>query len=147
MLPDPHGDVWGETDDAEDEDLDEPPPLPAMASAAEKPGAPPEYVSALGPPPDDAVAAAKWAYMMHMRLAHHAMEDVNLTPSQRRKEVRVTLAGAAKHMGDAMRYDVAQLIKKNTEVLEAKKRGRAQAKLEKRPPATGAKIIPIRRDG
>jgi hypothetical protein len=133
-----------EEDYEEDYDL-EPPPFPAEL---EKAAPPPQSVIDLGSPPDDAVGAAKWAYTLHMRLAHHAMMDATMTPSQRRKEVRITLAGAAKHMMDALRYDVVQTIEKERQAMEAKKRGRAAAKTEKRGPApAGAKIIPIRRDG
>jgi len=155
-LADPDQLQWGWSDDDEeesedeedvdDDDLPAPPPAPRAPNQPEKPRPPPESTSALGPPPDDTVAAAKWAYMMHMRHAYDANEDTTLSPSQRRKEVRVILAGAAKHMGDAMRYDVKKMIEKQNEQLEAKRRGKAQAKLQKRAPApSGAKIIPIRR--
>ncbi len=94
------------------------------------------------------MAAAKWAYQLHMRLAHDAMMDGNLTPTQRRKEVRVTLAGAAKHMMDALRYDTKVTIDKDREELERKKRGKANAKMEAAPRVSNAaKIIPIRGNG
>lgn len=142
---DPDLDCWGS-----DPDLVElgpaPPPPPALgASPAERAAPPPAAVTALGTPPDDTISAAKWAYQMHMRLAHDASMDPSLTPSQRRKEVRVTLAGAAKHMNDAMRYDVLQIINKEREDMEAKKRGRARGQLEPLPPPGDAKVIPIHR--
>lgn len=149
-LPDPAGDVWG--GDPEQFGLIDPgapPPPPAASSALnEQASAPPAEVAALGAPPDDTVAAAKWAYQLHMRLAHDAMMDSKLTPSQRRKEVRVTLAGAAKHMTDALRYDALVAINRDREELERKRRGKAAAKMV--PSVTveaSAKIIPMRRDG
>jgi hypothetical protein len=153
---DPLDDVWGHVPDDEEDIVDEalgtPPPAPAPSQqtsgiAGEKAGPPPRSLKKLGPPPDDAVGAAKWAYQMQMKMAYHAAMDPKMTPSQRRKEVRIILAGAQKHMNDAMRYDVAKILEDNARQLEAKKRGKAQAKTEKRPVVAGAKIIPIRRDG
>lgn len=115
----------------------------------EAPRPPPQAVIDLGQPPEDTVAAAKWAYQLHMRLAAEAMMDPSLSPSRRRHEVRVTLAGAAKHAMDALRYDTLIEIQRDREELARKKRGKAAAKTV---PASGAvpasaKIIPLRRDG
>lgn len=144
--PDPDGDVWGALPD--EEPPLPPPPPPARGAPAEKPEPPPASVAELGPPPDDAMAAAKWAYMVHMRLAHDAMMDGRMSPSARRKEVRVTLAAAAKHMSDAFRYDAKRLIERQQEQLEARKRGRAAAKTTAAAAVPeGAMVIPLRRDG
>lgn len=146
----PPGDGWGsedldETDvEAElEDDLGAPPPAPTKF-ATEKPAPPPESMVSLGPPPRNAMAAAKWAYELLMLQAHETMLDPDLTQSSRRKEVRVILASAAKHMTDAMRYDTMRMIEEDRAVLEKRKRGKAAAKLVARPAgAAGAKIIPI----
>jgi hypothetical protein len=130
-------------DESEQDDDEAPPPQPQLNQ--EKPEAPSALVASLGLPPDDTVAAAKWAYQLHMRLAYDAMVDERLTPSQRRKEVRVTLAGAAKHTMDALRYDAIETIRKDREEIERKARGKAAAKLSKAVPVPrSAKIFPVR---
>lgn len=91
---------------------------------------------------------AKWAYQMHLRLAHFAFNDPNLSQEAREKRVTKLLQGAARHMTDAMRYDVAQTIERERQAIEAKKRGRAAALGEKAPAAPlTAKVIPLRRNG
>lgn len=148
MVPDDDGDVWGEVAE-EDEHEDDLPDLPAMpVSPPDEASPPPKSMVALGPPPvDDAMAMAKWAYQFLMLQAHETMLDPNLSEAQRRKEIRVILAGASKHMNDAMRFDTAQLIRRDREAIESRKRARAAAKPEARPSPGGAKVIPIRRDG
>jgi hypothetical protein len=109
---------------------------------------PPASMVDLGAPPDDAMAAERWAHQLLMRQAHDAMMDASMSQERRRKEVRVILAAAAKHMNDAMRYDVAQIIARDKAETENRKRAKAAAKLQKvGAPRPGAKIIPIRRDG
>lgn len=126
-----------------------PPPAPVTPTARviEPPAPAPEGVLALGPPPADAMGAAKWAYQVYMQMAHDVINDKTLAPARRRKELTATLSAAAKWMTDATRYDIAQIIERDRRELEAKKRGRAAAAVEKRtgaPPAA-AKVIPIRR--
>lgn len=149
--PDPAADEWGNEWGSPPEVATPgtPPPPPPMGMQGEKPSPTPESVAALGRPPSDTVEAAKWAYQLHMELAYDAMMDDRMTPSQRRKEVRVTLAGASKHMMDALRYDTMTEIEKDRAELERKARGKANAKMV---PASGkvpaaAKIIPIRPNG
>jgi hypothetical protein len=145
---DPEEDLsdWGTFEDGDTEDDDDaPPPPPPPPENQEKPEEASELVKELGLPPGDTVAAAKWAYQLHMRLAYDAMMDARLTPSQRRKEVRVTLAGAAKHTMDALRYDALEVIRKDREEMERKARGKAAAKQQKAPKVPrSAKIIPVR---
>jgi hypothetical protein len=130
---------------AEPEEEDDAPPPPMLGP---KPAPPPESMVALGPPPAEAIAASKWAYQLLMLQAHETMLDPLLSQQERRKQVREILAGAAKHMTDAMRYDAKVAIERQRSELEDRKRNRASAKLEKRTAgAAGAKIIPIRRDG
>lgn len=115
--------------------------------AVERAAPPPESVSALGPPPDDVMAGAKWAYQVALRLAHVAFNDATISQETREKRVMKLLASAAHHRTDGMRYDTKKAIDAQRSALEERKRGRAQAKLTKRPPAGIAKVIPIRRDG
>ena len=148
-LTDPD-DEWGSTPEelglAEPE-LGPPPPPPDMRGPVEKPAPPPASAVELGAPPSDTVQASHWAFQLQMRLAYDAMMDPNLTPAQRRKEVRVTLAGAAKHQMDALRYETLVAIQADKEEIERKRRGKASAKLEAAPAAPpGAKIIPMRRN-
>jgi len=138
-------DEWG-SDPAEiglEEDLGAPPAPPAPP--AEQPRPPPARLLELGPPPEDTVAAAKWAYQAQMILAYEAMTDEGLSPAARRKEARTAFAGAAKHMSDALRFDVLKIINQEKEQLDVKKRGRASAKLAPAPAAPeSAKVIPFR---
>jgi hypothetical protein len=94
------------------------------------------------------MAMAAWSYRVLTTQAYETMLDVRLTQEQRRKEVRIILAAASKHMTDAQRYDVKKAIDRQREELDTKKRGRAAAKMAARPAgAVNAKVIPIRRDG
>lgn len=140
LLTDVDGDAWGPAEAVEPRLPARPGPKPEKAAPA------PQSMIDLGPPPADSMAAERWAHQMLMRQAYETMRDPDLPQSTRRKEVRVILAAAAKHMTDAMRYDVAQLILAERKQLEDRKRARAAAKPEKRSPsAVGAKVIPIRR--
>lgn len=104
-------------------------------------------MTALGPPPSDAMEAAKWAHRLLMLQAYETLVDAGLSEPVRRKEIRTIMRDAAKHLTDAARYDIKVLILKQRAELEDRKRHKAAAKLEKRPPPGAAKVIPIRRDG
>lgn len=121
--------------------------LPPMPSAiVESAAPPPPSMAALGQPPDDPMAQAAWARKLLMLQAWETTLDSTLSQTVRRKEVRSILRDAARHMTDAMRYDVKKLIEAQRSSLEARKRGKAHAKMEARKPgAAGAKVIPIRR--
>jgi hypothetical protein len=93
------------------------------------------------------MAQAAWARDFLMLQAWETALDGGLSQPARRKEVRAILRDAARHMTDAARYDTKKAIDAQRAALEERKRGRAQARLQARPPAAGAKIIPIRRDG
>lgn len=142
-------DVWGWVEDEEPGELGEPPPPPASTSSGivgEKPSLPSATLMNLGPPPKNALEAASWAYNLLMTQAYEVMAS-NIPDSVRRKEVRTILRDAARHMTDAARHDYMKLAEEERRQLEAKKRGRAQGKMQSRPPAPdGAKVIPIRRD-
>jgi hypothetical protein len=104
-------------------------------------------MTALGPPPEDAMQAAKWAHRLLMMQAYETLMDPKLSEPVRRKEIRTIMRDAAKHMTDAARYDVKMLILKQREEIEDRKRQRAAAELKRLPPPGSAKVIPIRRDG
>lgn len=117
-----------------------PPPLPVEAEPSTPPSA---SLQALGPPPDDTLAAEKWAHSILMRQAYECMMS-NMQDSQRRREVRTILRDAKGHVTDAARYDYMRMVQADREEMEAHKRGRAAAAAEPvGPPPAGAKIIPL----
>lgn len=112
------------------------------------PAAPaPQRMLDLGEPPSDAAALQKWMYQLLAAQAYETVVDPTLSQTARRKELRIILASASKHFPEAAKYDLSQQINADREELDAKKRNRAAAKLERRPKSAGAKVIPIRRDG
>lgn len=145
--PDPGDFEFGYDPEPDSEDDLERPPPPPPRTIAEKPAPPPASMLALGPPPADAMEAAKWAHRMLTLQAYETMLDLGLSETARRKEVRTILRDASKHLTDAARWDIKQMILKQRAELEDRKRHKAAAKLDKRPPPGDAKVIPIRRDG
>lgn len=143
-LPDPQGDEWGHDPDPDAEEPELPPAPPPRGGFAEKPSPPPASMIALGAPPEDAMAAAKWAHRVLMLQAYETLVDNGLSEPQRRKEIRTIMRDAAKHLTDAARYDIKMLILKQREEIEDRKRQRAAAELKKLPPPGSAKVIPIR---
>lgn len=119
--------------------------IPAM-DFGDKPEDPPPELVALGAPPADAVAMQKWHYQVHSTMAYLAMMDRTISNETRMKRVAQHSAAAAKHYPEAAKYDLDQRIQRDAEELAGKKRARAAAKMERRPPAGGAKVIPIRSD-
>lgn len=136
---DPDGDVWGGSPDA-----GELPPLPPIQTG-ESPSEPPAALRALGAPPDSARDAQTWAFRVLMLQAHEAAMDPTISSSTRRREVRVILAAASKLYPDAARAEVASTIDEDRRQLATRQRAKAHAKLEARPSAGAAKVIPIRR--
>lgn len=111
---------------------------------AEEP--PPELV-ALGPPPADAAGMQKWNYQVLSTMIALTVKDTTISNETRAKRIVQLTAAAAKHYPEAARYDLDQRIRQDSEHLAGKKRARAAAQMERRPPAGGAKVIPIRSDG
>lgn len=137
--PDPEpveSDEWGSS--AEE--------VPAFVPVAlEQPSEPSEALKSLGDPPADARGGQAWAYKALMIQAREVMVDNTISEATRRKEVRTILAAAARHYPDAVKFDDAEAVRRADERVSKRKRGRAAAKLEERPSAGAAKVIPIRR--
>lgn len=91
---------------------------------------------ALGNPPEDPLAAEAWTHALMIAQLAHAAVDPELTPDQRRREVRTIAAAAAKLMPRRRLYEAEQLVKSNLRALTEAK-ARRGAKLERRP-RTGA---------
>jgi hypothetical protein len=147
-VTDPDGDIWGSPPDAAGE-LGPPPP---RGGRALPPTPAPDAMLALGPPPlDSSLGMAKWAYQLLMVQAYEVMRREQ-PDAERDKSVRAILRDAAKHQTDAARFDYMQERARARREIEAKKRGRAAGKPEKKgPPPASAKVIPLplpqRRDG
>lgn len=119
--------------------------VPAMlGEQAQDP--PPELV-ALGLPPSDSIAMRKWNYQLLSTMIALTVKDTTISNETRAKRIVQLSAAAAKHYDDAARYDLDQRIKRDSEEMAGKKRARAAAQMERRPPAGSAKVIPIRSDG
>lgn len=129
-------------EDLEPADADE---VPAMAYGAQPEDPPPE-LEALGPPPKDAVALQKWNYEVLSTMIAITVKDRTISNQTRAKQIIQLSAAAAKHFPEAAKYDLDQRIAKDAEAMAGKKRARAAAQMERRPPAGGAKVIPIRTD-
>lgn len=118
--------------------------VPAMFG--EQSEEPPAELVALGPPPSDAIAMRKWNYQVLSTMIALTVKDTTISNETRAKRIVQLSAAAAKHYDDAARYDLDQRIKRDSEEMAGKKRARAAAQMERRPPAGGAKVIPIRSD-
>jgi hypothetical protein len=131
----------GLPDEPEPEDLSE---VPAMFG--DQPEDPPPELVALGPPPADATALQKWNYEVISTMIAITLKDRTISNQTRAKQIIQLSAAAAKHYPEAAKYDLDQRIARDAEEMAGKKRARAAAKMERRPPAGGAKVIPIRSD-
>lgn len=107
-----------------------PPPLPPAA----KPAPPPQTIAELGPPPADPLAANAWAHRMTLLTMHDAAIDPDLSPRERRKEIRTLAASAAKLIPQSRLFEaesIARGMKADVEAKASEKRGAA---LVPRPP-------------
>jgi hypothetical protein len=134
--------IFGGLPDAEPDDSGEVPPM----VFGDQPEAPPPELEALGPPPEDAAGIQKWNYRVISTMIALTVRDRNISNETRMKRVAQLSAAAAKHYPEAAKYDLDQRISRDAEELAGKKRARAAAKMERRPPAGGAKVIPLRPD-
>ncbi|HEX6022544.1 MAG TPA: hypothetical protein VFZ00_11155 [Solirubrobacter sp.] len=136
----PEDEIFGGTldpDDAGD--------VPAMPLGDEPEDPPPELL-ALGMPPEDAAGIQKWNYRLITTMIALAVKDPKISNETRAKRIAQLSVAAAKHYPEASRFDLAQRLDREAEEMAGKKRARAAAKMERRPPAGGAKVIPLRPD-
>lgn len=141
-------DVWGYTPEPEAEVATLPPlpPEPARATGDEA-SEPPESLVALGPPPSSERASQRWAHRLLMLQAYEVAKDPTISNLTRVKRVCAILASAARMFPDAARAELADIIDEDRRQLEDRRRAKARAKMEARPPPGEAKVIPLRRDG
>jgi hypothetical protein len=108
----------------------EPKPIEAVAT----PAPPPAVIAEVGAPPaDDPLAMQAWMHKMLVASMSDIAKDKDLSPRERRKELRTTAAAAAKLMPRARLQHAEQLVLKQLADLEQKQRDRRGAKLEKLP--------------
>ncbi len=119
--------------------------VPAMPFG-DQPETPPPELEALGMPPEDASGIQKWNYRLLSTLVALTVKDRTISNETRAKRIAQLAAAAAKHYPESAKYDLGQRIARDAEEMAGKKRARAAAKMERRPPAGGAKVIPIRSD-
>lgn len=121
---------------------DDVPPVPEMPQVSSKP---PAALIALGPPPLDAAGIQKWNYQALTIMAWDVMQDETISQETRMKRSSALLTAASKHYPEAARFDLGQKIAADkAERDDRKARNKAGAKMEPRPSAGGAKVIPIR---
>jgi len=121
-------------------------PVDAPAALADRAEPPPKELLELGMPPEDAAGIQKWNYRALTMAAALALRDPTLTNHARMRRFAELTSAAAKHYPEAAKADLAARLDREAEEMAGKKRARAAAKMEKRPPAGGAKVIPLRPD-
>lgn len=131
----------GLPDDPDPVDEAEVPPM-----FGDQPEAPPPELEALGPPPEDAAGMQKWNYRLVSTMIALTVKDRTISNETRAKRIIQLTAAAAKHYPEAAKYDLDRRIAQDAQEMAGKKRARAAAQMERRPPAGGAKVIPIRPD-
>lgn len=96
---------------------------------------PPKTLAELGPPPTDALEANKWAHNAMLFALHDVATDKDISPRERRKEMRTIAASIAKLTPTAEIQAGVEIVRGAREEVERKKpRG---ATLEKRPKRGG----------
>lgn len=141
---------WGAAADEESLDEGEQEPeiaeIPAFAMG-DQPSEPPPELLAIGAPPAGADEIQAWGYRVLATMAWDAMRDKAISQETRRRRVPSLLAAAAKFYPDAVKAEIAAKIDRRDREVTERKRAKAAARLEARPPPGSAKVIPIRRDG
>lgn len=106
----------------------------------------PELI-AIGPPPEDAAGIQKWNYRILSTMAWLALKDDTISNEVRMKRVGALTLAAARHYPESAKYDLAKRLEAEAARTAGTRKGKAGAKLEKAiPVASGAKVIPLRRD-
>ena len=112
----------------------------------EEPCEPAPELVALGLPPEDSAGIQKWHYQALSTMAALVLRSNKISDETRMKRFGALTLAAARHYPEAAKWDLAQKIARDAEDAAGRKRAKAAARLEKRPAAGGAKVIPIRRD-
>ena len=110
------------------------PPTPRVA----QPAAPPATIASMPPPPDDPLAMNAWAHNLVARSLYDAALDPDLSPRERRKEIKTLGATLAKLIPQSRLYDAEQTVKRTQREIETKQAEKRGARLEpvpKRAPA------------
>lgn len=110
------------------------PPVERVKPAVEMPSAPPESLAVLGAPPSDPLEANFWAHRVTLLAMHDAAIDHELSPRERRKEIRTLAASAAKLLPHARIWEALQELRAGRAEIERKASEKRGAKLEARPP-------------
>lgn len=123
------------------------PPVEILPPEAVEPvSEPAPELIALGLPPEDAAGIQKWNYRVLSTMAALALRSTGISEETRMKRVAALTLAAARHYPEAAKYDLNEAIRRDAEATAGRKRAKAAAKLERRSVASGAKVIPIRRD-
>lgn len=135
-LPDPEADFG---DDIPDEA-----PLPALPPRPTRPedkAAPPSdaMVAMAKDVPDDPLAAMAVLQRMLVQSAREAVLDTDLTPRERRKELRTISVAADRLVPKSRLFEAEQIVLKEKRKLESRDRHRGGAKLQ---PLRGRKSTP-----
>ena len=104
------------------------PPAKPLELAAQ-PAPPPASLAEFTTPPADPMQANAELHRMLVISAYDAATDKGISPRERRKEIRVLTASAAKLMPDTRRYEAEQTIKLDRRELEERARSKRRAKL------------------
>jgi hypothetical protein len=131
-------------------------PAPTLATAPPPPPAPDPRTQP-SPPPKELVELARQIgqsadALERQTLAHQALlssmadvlADPTISASERRKEMRVIAAAAARLFPYARLFQAEQTVKQARDDLENRRRQRAGARVERRPTAGDGKVIPLR---
>jgi hypothetical protein len=104
----------------------------AELEAEPQPSAPPAEVAAIAAKvPTDPLEAMHAAHRLLLETMFDAARDPDITPAERRKELRTIAAAAVKLVPDSRRWESDQLIKEDRHILEKKAAERRGAKLER----------------
>ena len=107
------------------------PPAEKPKPVADTPSAPPATLAEFTNAPTDPLEAQAQLHRMLVLTAYDAATDVNISPRERRKELRTITSAAAKLLPDARRWEAEQLIKADRAAIEQRASEKRGAKLER----------------
>lgn len=124
-----------------------PPPPPSSSTAAAPPAPPPPELVAISKRIATSTDNLEMQALVHAALCASiadVLADHKLTAADRRRELRVISAAAAKSFPLRRLYEAEQTVLTARRELEDRRRARAGAAVERRASAGGGKVIPIR---